>query len=182
MKTVRKMAPSRRRLSCGRRHHSNRVARSPIRRGARARTPRGCPSGPAGRCRFRASTSKPAATSCAMAASMAPARTASSRTTPLPARASSRPTSNCGFTRATSSPPLRVQRAMAVASLPRPMNDASTTVRSAGPPIGSGVEGARVGALDDDDPRVDAQLVRELPVADVDRDRRAPRRAAAGNR
>ena len=44
------------------------------------------------------------------------------------------------------------------------------------------VERARVRPLHHDDARVDAQLVRELPVADVDRDDAAPRRAGAGSR
>ena len=107
----------------------------------------------------------------------ASARSAGSRTTP-PAPTRSLPTSNCGLTISTRSPSgVGARRPARAAPARSEMKDRSPTTRSTGPPIGSGVELADVGAVEHGDPLVAAQRPGQLAVADVDGDHLARRRA-----
>src|SRR5262249_36027774 len=96
------------------------------------------PGGPGSGPAAAPATPKPGRAAVAATASTASARSAGSRTTP-PAPTRSRPTSNCGLTIGTRSPPGPVQAASAGRTRASGMNDRSATVSSTGPPMPSGV-------------------------------------------
>ena len=96
-------------------------------------------------------------------------RSSAERTTP-PRPTSSRPSSNCGFTIASSSPAGARHRATAGSTFASEMNETSTVTRSGAYSSWSGVEAARVDALHHGHPRVVAEAPVELAVAHVERD------------
>ena len=87
------------------------------------------------------------------------------------ARTSSRPASNCGFTRATTSAVGRRRAAARPAGCARSeMNETSMVMTSNGPGRSAGVRIPRVDVLADGHARVGAQPPVELSVSDVERD------------
>ena len=110
-------------------------------------------------------------------------QTTGSVITPRPRAASSRPASNWGFTRSTrSAPGATERRGPPAATVRSEMNDRSATSTSAGGAEVAGRQVAHVRALAHLHPRVGAQPLVELAVADVDgHDRgRAPLQEAVG--
>ena len=98
---------------------------------------RRCPCRPASGSARRAATTRPAASAAARTDSTASSRCSWERTTPvLPSR--SRPTSNCGLTSSTRSPPGRTRAASFGMTRVSEMKDRSATSRSNGPPRSTG--------------------------------------------
>ena len=125
----------------------------------------------------------PSPSSAAATSSSTRRHTAGSVITPRPRAASSRPASNCGFTRSTrSAAGRRRARGHAGSTVRSEMNDRSATRTSAGAPRSPGAHVAHVGALVDLDPGVGAEPLVELAVADVDGHDATRRPAAAGSR
>ena len=142
----------------------------PSARGARARTPRGCPWVPRACSRTSPSTSKPAARTSSVGASIAARAHLGIAHDALAAR---------GLFAADLELRLHERDELAAgAGAPRDRGEqlAEADERRvdddeiAGPPTLLGLERSRVRPLQHDDARIDAQLVRELAVADVDRD------------
>ena len=92
------------------------------------------------------------------------------------------PSSNCGLTIASTSPPGARQRATAGRILASEMKETSTVAKRGGEGQVGGRHRAGVEALDHGHPRILAQAQVELAVGDVDRGHPRWRRAAAGSR
>ena len=124
----------------------------------------------------------PSCSSAAATSSSTRRHTAGSVITPRPRDASSRPASNCGFTRSTRSAPGAASASTGGSTVRREMNDRSATTRSAGVAEVAGRQVADVGALADLDAGVGAQPLVQLAVADVDGHHRgrAPLEEAVG--